>query len=218
MSSAVFDETAEMRAMILVALPFPPMPVYASKLEADSSQVAQDRVIISSHDVLSNLLLSAMHGRMNSHTERRERQRMVLKSFLKVLLTQENPSVADLHQLYCTATRLHIGTFFAKDKAPPIEFVPLSNAAPRGCVVHQQMCDYMAGQARLLEESGRLCAQDWHDLEYPYMLHLCARRLATEHMSVNADADVDDSERRENGIAQKLAVVSESAENSEVTA
>ena len=52
--------------------------------------------------------------------------------------------------------------------------------ACKGDIVHSRMCDYMAGQARLLELRGGLCKQDWACREYPDMVLIARERLVCE--------------------------------------
>lgn len=178
--SRPFDSTQELRAMILSALPLPPLPVVVQQLDEDSRVVGEK--LQTSHDVLSNLLLHACARNSPKENEtRRARQQEVLRSLIQCMSNRgQLQSPPDLYGTYCHHTRLHMATYIPADGAlPPMNFAPLSSVC-KGDYAHRKMCDYMAAQAVILEEPNGLSAQDWLCREYADMLTLARGRVLEE--------------------------------------
>lgn len=176
--SRPYDSTQEIRAMILAALPLPPLPVIVQQLDEDNRVVGEK--IQTSHDVLSNLMLHACaRNSPKENAERKRRQLDVLKSLLEQLCKLEkNPKT--LYDVYCHHTSLHMATYIPADGCmPPMTYAPLSSVC-KGDYAHRKMCDYMAGQAILLQENRFLCANDWLCREYADMLTINWGRLVVE--------------------------------------
>lgn len=104
------DPNREIRAMILVALPFPPLPVCARRFE--EGNVLGDGVVVTSHDILSHLIEAAAVMRTSKeNNERRLKQQDVLRLLLKDLVQQRDPhDMRELYDIYCRNTRLHIAS------------------------------------------------------------------------------------------------------------
>lgn len=172
------DRNREIRAMILAALPYPPLPLVTCRHGEDN--LLGDRVEQTTHDALSHLL--EYHGGRNdegSAMVRQERQRGVLREFLAALVKDGIQAPPALYETYARYTRLHIGTYFEEGRQPEV-LIPPYDVVCKGDPTHRRMCDYVAGQARLLELSGGLCAQDWAHREYTDLLRVCQDRLVTE--------------------------------------
>ena len=178
--SRPYDTTQEMRAMILTALPLPPLPAIVERLDADG-RVCEESVQ-TSHDILSNLLIHACaRNSPSENSVRKERQHEVLRSLIDRMCNRgQLQSIPDLYETYCLHTRLHMATYIPADgRMPPMRFAPLASVC-RGDPTHLRMCDYMAGQAVILEEPNGRCAQDWLCREYADMLALARARLLSD--------------------------------------
>lgn len=171
-----YDSTAELRAMILAALPYPPLPVMLTRLE--DGNVLGSEVLQTSHDVLSNLLLHACaRCTIKENKERQARQQNVLRSFIHSISKDGLQSMPDLYKTYCWHTQKHIETYLSQDSnVPNMRFMPFDSVC-KGDYVHTRACDFMAAQARLLETGYGLCAQDWQGREYPEMILMTRQRL-----------------------------------------
>lgn len=176
MDNRAYDSTAELRAMILAALPYPPLPVMLTRLE--DGNVLGDEVLQTSHDVLSNLLLHACaRCTIKENKERQSRQKNVLRSFINSISKDGLQSMPELYQTYCWHTQKHIETYLSQDSnVPNMRFLPFESVC-KGDYVHTRACDFMAAQARLLETGYGLCAQDWQGREYPEMILMTRQRL-----------------------------------------
>lgn len=177
--NAPFDDTAEMRAMILTALPFPPLPVQLRRLE--DGNVLGEEVVQTTHDILSTLLREACaRCTGNENMARRKLQQAVLGDFLRELVAAGRADMQDPPALYASYQKyslLHIATYFPPGApVPQVTVMPLGHVC-RGDKTHRKMCDYMAGQAVLLELPHGRCAQDWMAREYADLLTICKERL-----------------------------------------
>ena len=192
-----YDETLELRAMILAALPYPPLPVTLVRVE-DGSAVLGDAVLQTTHDILSNLLKHACA--MNTVSENRERQaaqQELLRGFLQAIVKDGLQPPPKLFATYCEFSQRHIATYIKGIKsAPEIRFEPLHSVC-KGDAAHRRMCDYMAAQGRLLELTAGLSAQDWACREYADMLTTARDRLVGEvapSASVECEEEDEDEE------------------------
>lgn len=180
-SNKPFDQNAEIRAMILTALPFPPLPIKAWTLEENSSQL-DHQTAITSHDIISHLLeLACNDPDKTIHEPRQKRQQLVLRGFLEEVMALENVDEIPppkMYEIYCKHTARHVETFFLEGRVPPIEFLPM-HVVERKDPVHTQMCDYMAGQAVLLGIEPST-AKAFAGINYPYLLLEAKKRLFQE--------------------------------------
>jgi hypothetical protein len=186
-----FDETQELRAMILAALPYPPLPVTLVRVE-DGSAVLGDAVLQTSHDILSNLLKHACAtNTVRENRERQAAQQELLRGFLQAIVRDGLQPPPQLFRTYCEFSQRHIATYIKGAKsAPEIRYEPLDSVC-KGDAAHRRMCDYMAAQGRLLELTEGLSAQDWACREYADMLIIARDRLVGE---VNPSASVEECE------------------------
>jgi hypothetical protein len=197
------DMNRELRAMILAALPYPPLPVCAKRFEEGNR--LGDGVVVTSHDIISHLLEAAvLMSNAHKNAERRERQKEVLRCFLRDLVQQQDMNdLRELYDIYCRHTREHIASeflyclsvflifglvrdcvfrlaaYYPVGYMPELHFMPLSYVC-KGDAVHRKICDYMAGQAVLLELSGGFSAGDWLPRQYHELLTAARDRLVTE--------------------------------------
>lgn len=175
-----YDSTQEIRAMILAALPYPPLPVLLPRLSESTEDVLQ-----TSHDLLSMLLREACAKRTKSENEARlRRQQVVLANFMRELATEACASPPELYRVYCAYTMQHIATYLPPGApAPALRFLPLDHPC-KGDRTHKAMCDYMAAQARILELPDGECAENWLRYEYFDMMLFARSRLMQEPEAV----------------------------------
>lgn len=178
--SRPYDHTLEMRAMILAALPLPPLPVIMQRLDDDNRVGTQ--TVQTSHDVFSNLLLHACARNSESENAlRKAGQTRILRSLVDHLANRGQPqSVPEIYGTYCHHTLLHAATYLPNQVGPPpMSFAPLASVC-KGDPTHLRMCDYMAAQAIILEEPNGHSSNDWLCREYADMLSMACQRLLQE--------------------------------------
>lgn len=176
-----WDDNAEIRAMILTALPFPPIPILCRGM-SDEDSVLGDEKSITTHDIISKLMENAVNIKdENVHEARRERQQQVLKEFMRELLAacgDHEVHPPELYEIYCKYTIKHIETYFAPGASVPINLLHYETVQGKD-KVHAKTCDYMAGQAVLLGlQPDR--KEAWANTPYFMMLMEAKNRLITE--------------------------------------
>jgi len=180
-----YDSTQEIRAMILAALPYPPLPILLPKLHASGEDILQ-----TSHDLISMLLRESCAKRTASENKaRQQRQQAVLAGFMRSVTSEACASPPELYRVYCEYTMHHIATYLPPGAPQPVlRFLPLDHPC-KGDKTHKTMCDYMAAQARILELPDGECAENWLRYEYFDMLLHARSRLIHEPEAVPPEAE-----------------------------
>ena len=140
-----------------------------------------------------------MRHTVSQNKARQVAQQEVLRCFLADIVKDGLQPIPELYKTYCEFTRRHVGTYLYGNDAsvqPEIRFEPLGSVC-KGDPVHLSMCRFMAGQARLLELRGGLCAQDWACREYADMLEIARDRIVCQSennqpMAQGPDKDEED--------------------------
>ena len=173
------DSNREIRATILAALPYQPLPVQAARFDEDGNKLG-DAAVVTSHDILSNLLEQAsIRGTQSEHKARQTRQRDVLRSFMRALIKDGMLKPDALYKVYCDHTRSHVSTYYPLENPPEIWFMPLDYVS-KGDAVHVRTCDWMAAQSHLLQLEQGLAAADWYPRHYAELLDAARGRLVSE--------------------------------------
>jgi len=190
------DSNREIRAMILCALPYPPLPVVVRRFE-DGNRLGEDTVC-SSHDLISHLLEAAcVRNQSNDNLQRQERQRGILREFLADLVKDGPLDPPRLYEVYCRRTQQHIATYYPENQPlPEVRFLPMDRVC-RGDPNHIKVCEYMAAQAILLELQGGKAVQDWLAADLPSLLSIARDRLVCEAADKAARGDMADPEEEE---------------------
>jgi hypothetical protein len=179
-----YDSTQEIRAMILAALPYPPLPILLPKLHASGEDILQ-----TSHDLISMLLRhSCAKGSASENKARQQRQQAVLAGFMRRVSSEACASPPELYRAYCEYTMHHIATYLPNGERPALRFLPLDHPC-KGDKTHKTMCDYMAAQARILELPDGECAENWLRYEYFDMLLHARSRLINEAEAAPPEAE-----------------------------
>ena len=168
---------AEIRAMVLLTLPFPPLPISATRVEQDDERLHDDAET-TSHTLIARGLDEAMaRGRREENRARRARQIDVFRRFLHAMAS-EGFSCSDerLHEIYCTASLGHISTYFPPGHPIDIRFMPLSSIC-KGDSAHSKMAEYMASQSVYYEDAVRVRRDQYAQQDFATMLRACRDRL-----------------------------------------
>jgi hypothetical protein len=146
------DPNREMRTMVLLALPYPPMPVLATRFEQDDGRLLEDAVT-TSHTFIARALDEAMaRNNQVENSERMLRQRACFRGLLQTMVAEGFAcSPERLYLIYCRYTLDHIATYFPVGYPLDIRFQPYGYTV-RGDAVHAKLAEYMAGQSIFFED------------------------------------------------------------------
>lgn len=150
------DPLREQRAMILCALPYPPLPVEVGKVEGNSMILSDETAVTTTHTLIAQCMNAcALKNDVVFNKQREQRQRLVLQEFLHrlaqigFLLEGEK-----LYDLYCEFSYKHICTFFQEGEHPQVNFQPYHSVCV-GDQVHKKIVEYCNAQDILFKEPAR---------------------------------------------------------------
>lgn len=174
------DPNREIRTMVLLSLPYPPLPVSAARVDADDARLQDDAsTSLTSHTLLAKALDEAMlRDRPAENDERKLRQLEVFRRFLHVMgsegffLTDPEP----LYRIYCQFTLEHIATYFPPGHPVDIRFQPLASIT-RGDPFHSKMAEFMASQSVLYEDPIQIRRYQYIQQDFAQMLFALRDRL-----------------------------------------
>jgi len=171
------DPNRELRAMLLVATPYPPLPVLAVRFEADDHRL-QDEQMVTSHTLLAKAFDEAiLRNRPEENGQRKARQVQVLQRFLHAMATEGmHFGPEKLYQLYCRFTLEHLATYFPPGHPLDLRFQPLSSIC-KGDPCHAKMAEYMASQSVFYEDETPIRRHQYIQQEYAQMLLALRDRL-----------------------------------------
>ena len=171
------DPNREIRTMILVMLPYPPLPVMAARVEADSG-VLQEDAVTTSHTFVAKILDEALaRNDFEMNRERKGRQTRVFQEFLHVMATEGfSCDMERLYLIFCRFTLQHIGTFFPPNHTLDIRFQPFSYTT-KGDKTHAKVAEYLAAQSIFYEDKPPITREQYLCYEFPEMLKVVRDRL-----------------------------------------
>ena len=194
------DDLREMRTMVVMSLPYPPLPVRVeSRDPLELSAPGEDRTT-TTHTLISRCLNEAVERNDAAANGRREKAQMfVFQKFMHALgCGGFDMKARALFELYCRSAREHIETYFEGPK-PPIEFAEL-DSIKIGDGVHRKMCEWMAAQSILFQEKPARDRKYYEKKSYGSLLLMARARLGhmadsppavAEADSPSADAEAD---------------------------
>ncbi len=171
------DSDREIRAMILLTLPYPPLPVLAARIE--DGLLASDGVT-TSHTLLAKALAdSAWRNDPAANSERMARQQRVFREFLHAMAT-EGFATTDperLYLLYCRFTLDHLATYLPPGHPIDVRFQPFSYTT-KGDPTHRKLAEYMAAQSIFFEDPVPITREQYvQDHDLPSILFALRDRL-----------------------------------------
>jgi hypothetical protein len=146
----------EIRAMVLLTLPYPPLPVLATRIETDDERLIEGDAgsVTTTHTLVAKGLTESMlRNDQTANDERRDRQKRVFQEFLHAMAT-EGFATADperLYFIYCRFSLDHISTYFPVGHPIDIRFPPLSYMV-KGDRGHAKLAEYMAAQSVFFQD------------------------------------------------------------------
>ena len=203
------DSAREIRTMVLLSLPYPPLPVFVRSTDPLELSAQGERAETTSHTLLARCLNAAAElGDTGRNARRKQRQSEVFQHFLFAMadkgFAMDAPALFDL---YCEYTRKHLETYFEGETINVnVEFGTIHDA-PKGGKTHAKMCEYMAAQSVLLEESPPRDRAHYEGKSYGSLLLMARDRLghtmseeehsvAVEIMEKKASQDQHDAQVR----------------------
>ena len=158
----------EQVAMYFASLPCPPLPVYALREHAqhcDDDDEAETPIICSSHDILAQMMLHAMHKNdQASNAKRKTFQIDVTRRLLEALNVTPPPGPERTYFLFQQYTADYISAFSMQSKG--VRFATLDDV-PRGHAVHMSCCSWNAAQdIQHAPPPKRRTAADYAKLEF----------------------------------------------------
>ena len=147
------DSARELRAAILVATPYPPLPVNLSKVEPGSMVTSGDDTLVTTHTLLAKCIDFVTQRNDPAQNARRlARQQDVFRRFLLAMGERgfdfEPP---DLYTLYASFTREHLATYFPDGTPLDIKILPYDHMCP-GDKAHAKLVEYVCAQSILFED------------------------------------------------------------------
>jgi hypothetical protein len=173
--------TAEIRSMILLSLPYPPLPVMAARIEADDGRIinTSDDAVTTTHNLIAKGMTECMtRDDARANAERRQRQTRVLQTFLYAMATEgfatTNPD--RLYEIYCRFSIDHITTYLPRGHPVDFRIPPLSYLI-KGDRLHTRLAEYMAAQSVLFEDQPRVSREEYLREEPADLLFTLRARL-----------------------------------------
>ena len=185
------DDLREMRTMVVMSLPYPPLPVRVeSRDPLELSAPGEDRTT-TTHTLISRCLNEAVERNDAAANGRREKAQMfVFQKFMHALgCGGFDMKPRALFELYCRYAREHIETYFEGPK-PPIEFAEL-DSIKIGDGVHRKMCEWMAAQSILFQEKPARDRKYYETKSYGSLLLMARARLGHMADAPPAEAEAD---------------------------
>jgi hypothetical protein len=171
------DPNREIRTMILLTLPYPPLPVLAARTELDDGRLHEDEVT-TSHTFIAQGLQEAMARNDRSYNrDRKRRQQKVFQDFLHAMATEGFACDDErLYQIYCRFSMGHLATYFPPFHPIDVRFQPLSYIV-RNDKCHDKMAEYMAAQSLFYEDQPPVTREQYLALSFPEMLRASRDRI-----------------------------------------
>lgn len=172
------DPNREMRTMILLALPYPPLPVLATRFEVDDGRLLDDAVTTTSHTFIARALDEAMaRNDQAENSARKLRQQACFRSLLRTMAAEGFACSSErLYLIYCSHTIDHIATYFPVGYPLDIRFQPFGYTV-KGDATHAKLAEYMAGQSIFFEDPSPISREQYLHYEPHEMLLALRDRL-----------------------------------------
>ena len=171
------DTNHQIRTMVLLTLPYPPLPVIATRIETDDHRLHDAEVTTSHTFIAKGLEEAALRNDSATNAERKTRQQTVMREFLHAMATDGFFCDSErLYLLYCRFTFNHIATYFPPGQPIDIRFQPLDYVV-RGDRCHAKMAEYLAAQSLFHEDAPPVTRTQYLCFDFPEMLRAARDRL-----------------------------------------
>jgi hypothetical protein len=148
------DSLRETRTMVLLSLPYPPLPVYVRTADPLELSAQGELTETTTHCLLARCLnAEAERGDQERNARRRKRQTAVFQQFIQDLAVRGfDMDAPALFEFYCEHSKRYLHTYFEEGELQmDVMFARLEDAAV-GSKTHAKMCEYMAAQSILFKD------------------------------------------------------------------
>ena len=171
------DPFREVRTMILLSLPYPPLPVPASRVVSDEGVLGEE-TLTTTHTLIARCLnAAACRNAPKENEERRRKQQEVFQCFLHAMGTKGFFENAEgVYRIYCEFSRQHIATYFPPGHPLDLAIHQLDKVC-KGDQVHSKMAEYMAAQSIFYEDNPRVSREEYLARDYRELIMMLRHRL-----------------------------------------
>lgn len=149
------DSLREIRTMVLLSLPYPPLPVYVRAVDALELSAQGELTETTTHTLLARCLnAEAERNDPERNARRKTRQSEVFQRFIQDMAVRGfDLEATELFDFYCDYSKQHLLTYFEEGELRmDVTFARLEDA-PKGSKTHAKMCEYMAAQSILFRDN-----------------------------------------------------------------
>lgn len=149
------DSLREIRTMVLLSLPYPPLPVYVRSADPLELSAQGELTETTTHTLLARCLnAEAERNDPERNARRKKRQTEVFQAFIQdMALRGFYMEAPELFELYCEHSKHYLHTYFEDGELRmDVSFARLEDA-PKGSKTHAKMCEYMAAQSVLFQDT-----------------------------------------------------------------
>ena len=140
--------------MVLLSLPFPPLPVYVRAVDALELSAQGEMTETTTHTLLARCMdAEAGRGDQERNARRRKRQTEAFQKFVQDLaLRGFDMEPPELFEFYCEHSRTYLHTYFEEGELRmDVMFARLEDAV-KGSKPHTKLSEYCAAQSILFKD------------------------------------------------------------------
>ena len=141
--------------MVLLSLPYPPLPVYVRSADPLELSAQGELAETTTHTLMARCLnAEAERNDPERNARRKRRQTEVFQKFIQDMGVRGfDLEAPELFELYCEHSKNHLHTYFEDGELRmDVSFARLEDA-PKGSKTHAKMCEYMAAQSILFQDT-----------------------------------------------------------------
>ena len=179
--------------MVLLTLPYPPLPVLVTRIQPDSGVLDNDSdAVTTTHTLVARGLVEAMaRGDPSTNAQRADAQKRVFQRFLHAMAS-EGFATTDperLYYIYSSFSVEHIATYLPEGHPMDVRVAPLSYIT-QGDRFHTKLAEYMAAQSIFFEDPAPV-ARDEYIRRSPAALLFTLRERLGHVMTAEERARLD---------------------------
>lgn len=173
------DSLRETRTMVLLSLPFPPLPVYVRAVDPLELSAQGEMTETTTHTLLARCMdAEAERGDQERNARRRQRQTKAFQQFVQDLaLRGFDMEAPELFEFYCEHSKNYLHTYFEEGELRmDVMFARLEDVT-KGSKPHTKMCEYCAAQSILFKDEPPKTRAHYERKGYGSLLLMTRDRL-----------------------------------------